>query len=106
MSPSLAHAALLWFPAILTLLLLVFVAAIIRSPAWTPSPASPDADPLGPRQTGDEPPTVPLPRRVAGQSGRIARGPGELQFPPGVVRAPRVSGTPPWGPAPKPPGVP
>jgi hypothetical protein len=106
MSPALAHEAVFWFPAVLTLLLVIFVAAIVRSPAGTPSPAGQDAADQGYRQEpGGEPPTGPLPRRVAGQSGRTARTPGELPLPRDVVRAPRVSGAPPWGPAPKPPGL-
>jgi hypothetical protein len=106
MSPALAHEALFWFPAILALLLVIFVAAIARSPAWTPGASQDGADQGVPQEYADDAATGPLPRRVVGQSGRIARGPGELTLSPDVVRAPRVSGGPPWGPAPRPPGVP
>lgn len=107
MSPALAHQALFWFPAVLALLLVVFLAAIVRSPAYRPGTARQDAaDPGLAPGTAGEPPTGPLPRRVVGQSGRTARGPGDLTLPHGVVRAPRVSGGPPWDPAPKPPGIP
>ena len=51
------------------------------------------------------PPASPLPRRVAGQSG-VAYPAGDPAHPPGVSRPPQVSASPPWGPAPKPPGVP
>jgi hypothetical protein len=108
MSPALAHEALSWFPGILTVLLLISLAGIVRSPAWTPSPAARDAADLDAQQEpAGEPPTGPLPRRVAGQSGRVVtRAPGDLAHPHGVVRSPTVSGGPPWGPAPKPPGIP
>jgi hypothetical protein len=43
----------------------------------------------------------PLPRRVAGQSGVVAHPAG----PPGVIRRARVSGGPPWEPAPEPQGT-
>jgi len=49
------------------------------------------------KQTG----ISPLPRRVAGQSGVVAHPSG----PPGVIRPARVSGGPPWEPAPKPPDM-
>jgi hypothetical protein len=108
MSPALAHDALFWFPGILTLLLLISLAGIVRSPAWAPSPAvRDDADQDAQPEPAGEPTTGPLPRRVAGQSGRVVtRAPGDLAHPQGVVLSPRVSGGPPWGPAPKPPGIP
>jgi hypothetical protein len=50
---------------------------------------------------GNETATSPLPRRVAGQSGVVAHPAG----PAGVIRPARVSGGPPWEPAPKPPDM-
>jgi hypothetical protein len=52
-------------------------------------------------EPGSETAISPLPRRVAGQSGVVAHPAG----PPGVIRRARVSGGPPWGPAPEPPGM-
>ena len=49
---------------------------------------------------------APLPRRVAGESGWAAPANGELKVVPDVSQPPRVSGSPPWGPAPKPQGIP
>src|SRR5258708_18895274 len=54
-------------------------------------------DELDLREPGNEPPTFPLPRRGAGQSGVAAY--------PGVTRPAGVSGEPPWEPAPKPPDM-
>jgi hypothetical protein len=78
----------------------------------SPELAPPGLDPGGstPAEgTGDEPDlpergepgVAPLPRRVAGQSGVVAYPSG----PPGVIRPARVSGGPPWEPAPKPPDM-
>lgn len=50
------------------------------------------------REPGNEPTIFPLPRRVAGQSGVAAHPSG----PPGVIQSARVSGGPPWEPAPNP----
>src|SRR5262249_61388570 len=58
-----------------------------------------------PPEPATGPPASPLPRRVAGQSG-VAYPAGDPAHPPGVSRPPQVSGSPPWGPAPKPPRVP
>jgi hypothetical protein len=52
-------------------------------------------------EPGNETAISPLPRRVAGESGVVAHPSG----PPGVIRSARVSGGPPWGPAPKPPDM-
>jgi hypothetical protein len=52
-------------------------------------------------EPGNETAISPLPRRVAGQSGVVAHPAG----PPGVIRRARVSGGPPWEPAPEPPGT-
>jgi len=75
------------------------------SPPRTDSPPAEraDAEPDLPEPAAG-PPASPLPRRVAGQSG-VAYPAGDPAHPPGVSR-PQVSASPPWGPAPKPPGVP
>jgi hypothetical protein len=55
-----------------------------------------DAEPDLP-EPAPGPPAFPLSRHVAGRTGA---------HPPRVTRPPQVSSSPPWGPAPKPPGVP
>jgi hypothetical protein len=65
------------------------------------------------REPGLAPAASPLPRRVAGQSGRVAPTAddalrpktGDPLRPLGVIPSLTVSGAPPWEPAPKPPGV-
>ena len=76
------------------------------SPQRTDNPPAggADAEPDLPEPAAG-PPASPLPRRVAGQAG-VAYPTGDPAHPPGVSRPPQVSGSPPWGPAPKPPGVP
>lgn len=66
------------------------------------------------REPGPAAAASPLPRRVAGQSGRVAylagdpSGPlaADPARPAAVIQQLKVSGAPPWEPAPKPPGVP
>ena len=53
------------------------------------------------QEPGNKTAISPLPRRVAGLSGVVAHPAG----PPGVIRRARVSGRPPWEPAPKPPDM-
>jgi len=97
---------------LLTALLALSLAGILRAEPWTPGAS--DQESASQPELASEPTTAPLPRRVAGQSGRIARGAGDLSFLPGVtehyspgaIEPPRVSGGPPWLPAPKPPGLP
>jgi hypothetical protein len=99
---------------LLTALLAVSLAGIVRAEPWTPGASEPEsASQLSQPELTSEPPTAPLPRRVAGQSGRIARGAGDLSispdvievYSPGAIEPPRVSGGPPWPPAPRPPGL-
>jgi hypothetical protein len=105
-SPAQENAVSLWLVIFLTVLLALSLAAVIASPPRTDSPpaegvgAKPDLPEPAPG-----PPASPLPRRIAGQSG-VAYPAGDPARPPGVIWPPRVSGGPPWGPAPKPPGVP
>jgi hypothetical protein len=103
---------------LLTALLALSLAGIVRAQPGTPG--APDQEParqltqLTQPELASDPPTAPLPRRVAGQSGRTARGTGDLSFLPGVIEPysagaiepPRVSGGPPWPPASEPPGLP
>jgi hypothetical protein len=100
---------------LLTALLALSLAGIVRAQPWTPG--APDQEPASQftqPELASDPPTAPLPRRVAGQSGRTARGTGDLGFSPGAIEhysagaiePPRVSGGPPWLPAPRPPGLP
>jgi hypothetical protein len=66
------------------------------------------------REPGPAPAASPLPRRVAGQSGRVAYLAGDPARPlaadparpVAVIQQLKVSGAPPWEPAPKPPGAP
>ena len=57
------------------------------------------------REPGLAPAASPLPRRVAGQSGRVAPMAGDALRPLDVIPSLTVSGAPPWEPASKPPGV-
>jgi hypothetical protein len=121
MSPETANEAALIFNAVLILLLAVSLLAVIRMPPWTgttaedtpgsrpgqePAPGGPgDPLPQHARYASAEPGGVPLPVRAPGQSGWTApAAPSPGPLPDGSWR-PRVSGGPPWGPAPRPPGV-
>jgi hypothetical protein len=102
LSPAQANDASLWLVVFLVALLALSLAAVIVSPSRTGGlpPERTDGEPDLPKP-GHALPTSSLPRRVAGQSG--ATYPVST---PGTIRPPGVSGGPPWGPAPKPPGVP
>jgi hypothetical protein len=93
---------------LLTVLLALCMAAILRSPPWTPQHAGDDEPASQPRPPAPaaKPPTAPLPRRVAGESGRVAPATGQTDAVPDVIQPSRVSGSPPWGPAPEPHGPP
>jgi hypothetical protein len=109
-----AAAAIPVILVLLAALLALSLGAIVRAEPWVPAPAEPEpASQLSPSEHASDPPTAPLPRRIAGESGRvagepgrIARGPGEPTLLPGVIGRAGVSGGPPWGPAPRPPGLP
>jgi hypothetical protein len=88
--------------AVVVLLVLVWA---LSSPFWeTPdelSPADPAPSLAGYRPAaGPADATSPLPRAI--RVGSYA-GPRHAAGPP---RPPKVSGSPPWGPAPRPPGLP
>ena len=108
MSSAPAAGAVLSIFILLTVLLALCMAAILRSPPWTPQHAGGDepASRSGLPAPAAEPVMAPLPRRVAGESGWAAPANGELKVVPDVSQPPRVSGSPPWGPAPKPQGIP
>jgi hypothetical protein len=113
-SPASTAGATSLIVIVLTVLLALSLVAIIRTPPLTFSTAEQEADgqpgqpgPLGRPEAAMEPPTGPLPRRIAGESGRIAREFREPREPadfPSLIGRPGVRGAPPWGPAPKPPG--
>jgi hypothetical protein len=106
LSPAQADEASLWLVIFLAVLLALSLAAVITSPPRTDNPPAEEADTepdlLKP---APGPPASPLPRRIAGQSGVVYPADDPAR-PPGVTRPPQVPGGPPWGPAPKPPGVP
>jgi hypothetical protein len=120
---ALMNAALFFFLLFLTLLLVTFVGAVIVAPSAPPGTGSPEAPageapappgleaPMPPAQAPVPP--VPLPRRpplttaTAAGTTRWSDASAPTNAPPPVyngVRRPTVSGSPPWGPAPKPPG--
>lgn len=109
MSPASTAGATSLIVILLTVLLALSLVAIIRTPALTFSAAEEEADSQpGRPEPAVEPPTGPLPRRIAGESGRVARELREPREPvdfPSLIRRPGVQGGPPWGPAPKPPGT-
>ena len=119
---ALMNAVLFFFLLFLTLLLVTFVGAVIVAPSAPPGSGSPEA-PAGeaPAPAGLEAPTpvhapvpsAPLPRRrplttaTAAGTTRWSDAGAATEAPPPVyngVRRPKVSGSPPWGPAPRPPG--
>ena len=107
MSSAPGAGAVLSIWILLTVLLALFMAAILRSPPWTPQHAGQEsASQPAPQEPTAGPPKAPLPRRVAGESGRAAPANGELKPVPDVIQQTEVSAGPPWGPAPKPQGIP
>jgi hypothetical protein len=115
------NAALFYFLVFLTLLLVMFIGAVIMAPTAPPgSPAPPAGEaPAPPGLEAPMPPPAhapvpraPLPRRpvaaatAAGTTRRPDADAATDILPPvyNEVRRPKVSGSPPWGPAPKPPG--
>ena len=124
----LASKGVLLFVIVLTALLILMIYAVVRAPAWQPTRPPEGA---GPRP-GDRP--APLPRRRApdpaspaynsalppaptGRHAAASAGPASaaaadaaaVPHPaepgPPVLERPVVTGRPPWGPAPRPPGV-
>jgi hypothetical protein len=110
----LSHAALvndglffLFIAVFLTVLLVMFVYALIQLARESAGSAEPPAR----KKSGPARPRLPrltLSPGTAGQSGDSGDPASELDAaPPGqdVVHAPKVAGVPPWEPAPKPPGL-
>jgi len=122
MTLATANDAALAFMTFLTVLLAVSLVAVIRIPPWTgPPPTESTGDRLdqpqfrtarpAPGRYGPAQPARPMsaPPRESAQPGQPrqagrARRVGAHRM--GVMKTPQVSGSPPWGPAPKPPGVP
>jgi hypothetical protein len=118
MSPATANGAALIFNAALILLLMASLLAVIRMKPWTATTAEdtpgPDqeaapirpAEPLPQRiRYAPAEPGAPLPVRAPGQSGWTAPAAPTPVPPPDGSWRPQVSGGPPWGPAPRPPGA-
>ena len=104
MSSASAAAALSLTLVLLTALLALSIVAIVRAEPWIPGPPEQEsAGQFSQPEPMSEPHTAPLPRRVAGESGWVAAD--ELPLLPEVIGRPGVSGSPPWDPAPKPPGA-
>jgi hypothetical protein len=107
--------ALFFFLVFVTLLLVLFIGAVIVAPAATPdSPAPLAVEPLPPPPVR-APAPPPLPRRqpqAAATTAGAARWSAGAEAATDIipmpvyrgVRRPEVSGGPPWGPAVKPPG--
>jgi hypothetical protein len=118
----------LLFVILLTALLILMIYAVVRAPAWQPPRPTDGAGP----EPGDRP--APLPRRraqdrassmfqplpvrgtaqpaVAAGTGPASAGaaavapvPHRAEPDPQVLERPVVTGRPPWGPAPRPPGL-
>jgi hypothetical protein len=115
------NAALFFFLVFLTLLLVMFIGAVIMAPTAPPgSPAPPAGEaPAPPGLEAPMPPPAhvpvplaPLPRRpvTTATTASTTRWPdadvATDVLPPvyNEVRRPMVSSSPPWGPAPRPPG--
>ena len=116
---ALVNAALVFFLALVTLLLVMFIGAVIAAPSASPgSSATPEGEAPAPLPRRQPPATAParpaaLPRRRpplsaanAADTVRWSDADPATDLPVSVyngVRRPKVSGSPPWGPAPKPP---
>jgi hypothetical protein len=124
MPTALVDGALFWFLAVMTLLLVMCITAVILAPPQGPGPHTPQnyqatVPPL-PLPGGPPPATTPARPLPRNQPPVTAPTPGvssvsaaddettELGGLQPVMHdripRPEVSGTPPWGPAPKPPG--
>ena len=116
--------ALFFFLVFMTLLLVMFIGAVIAGPSAPPAsaqpapdvPAPPVLDAPAPPAPDTPAPPAPLPQRrsldtaaaasTAGWSDGAEAASHADALPPVYtrVRRPSVSGAPPWGPAPRPPG--
>jgi hypothetical protein len=101
---AVVSAGLSWFLVFLALLLVMFVYTVIRIPPQATGAHAHTACATG----------APRPRATALRAGTAGQ-PGDAGYParraadpaPGqaVIHWPKVSGEPPWGPAPQPPGL-
>ena len=105
---TLVSDGLLGLTITLAVLLVMFVAAAIGTPAEAAVPsARPDAEPPG--QPAAEPPVPVLPRRrpasppAPGGTGYLPRHAAAAAA--AAAHAAAAAGGPPWGPAPRPPGM-
>ncbi len=99
---AVANDGILSAAAALVVLVVLFWA--LSSPFWTipDEPANTTPAHTDPRSHAGAPDaTSPIPRAV--RVGTYQAGPRHAA---GPVRVPRVTGAPPWGPAPRPPGLP
>ena len=129
---SMASAGVLLFVIVLTALLILMIYAVVRAPAWQPTRPADGAGPVPgdrpaplPRRRAPDPasaifeplPTAPTGRHAAASAGPagaalastgaapVAPVPHPAEPDPLVLERPVVTGRPPWGPAPRPPGV-
>ena len=126
----LASKGVLLFVILLTALLILMIYAVVRAPAWQPARPADGAGPVPgdrpaplPRRRALDPdpassmmfqplPTAPTGRHAAASTGPasaaaagVAPVPHPAEPDPPVLERPVVTGRPPWGPAPRPPGV-
>ena len=133
MSPAQVNDAILFLLYLLVLLLAMMIYAVIRMPAptlgsqdredqqWEDAPAAPPASVrrapampvpgsaglLSPGTTGGPTSALAFLGGAAGRSARtkyVARHVAGPEPGRATIRIPKVSGRPPWGPAPRPPG--
>ena len=124
---SMASVGVLLFVIVLTALLILMIYAVVRAPAWQPArptdgagPVPGDRPPPLPRRRPQDPASAifePLPTAATGRHAAASAGPAgaahadvapvphPAEPDPPVLERPVVTGRPPWGPAPRPPGV-
>jgi hypothetical protein len=124
---ALVNAALFWFLAAMTLLLVMCLTAVILAPSQRPGSHTPhEHQPAVRPPPAASTPPPPLPRRQASAAAPTAgfhaaptagfhrwSAAGDEATEVGVlppmihdrIERPKVSGSPPWEPAPKPPGL-
>jgi hypothetical protein len=101
---ALVNDVLFSFVVFLTLLLVMFIYAVIRMPPeLADSPEPPMLTPPAPPALPVRPP--PRPATLPGQSGKAGYTARHTTAAAPVIDPPKVSGGPPWEPAPEPPGV-
>ena len=123
----LASEGVLLFVIVLTALLILMIYAVVRAPAWQPTRPPERRGPGAGRPAGAAAPSPrpgpgirrvppcprprpdgtqqPAPRRRSAAAAAVAPVPHPAEPDPPVLERPVVTGRPPWGPAPRPPGV-